>query len=77
MKYMRGDENPCDSGSRHTLPINYFDEHTREVMGYNQADEICIRKVIFGDLPDAVTVETVKEAALKDNIYHSEAIQGG
>ena len=79
MKYMRGDENPCDYGSRHTLPINYFDEHTREVMGYNQADEICIRKVIFGDLPDAVTVETVKEAALKDNVYQKlyKAVKSG
>ena len=69
MAYLRGKDNPCDYGSRHPLPMDHLNQESQERAGYDQADEIYIRRVISSDLPDAVTLDIVKEAATKDPVY--------
>ena len=78
-KYMKGSENPCDYGSRHPEPISHLSKAEREKHGVDDGEEVFIRRLFMSDLPDAVTLDMLHEAAEKDPTYKQlrEAVRQG
>ena len=68
-KYMKGKDNPCDYGSRHPTPITHLSKAEREKQGVDDGEEVFIRRLFMSDLPDAVTLDMLREAAEKDPTY--------
>lgn len=78
-KYMPGRRIPCDYNSRHPQPIQHLSQDDRAKQGIDDGEEIFIRRVFMSDLPDAVTVDMLKEVAERDPSYISlrEAVLAG
>ena len=68
-RYMPGKEIPCDFNSRHPNKIDHLSQEDREKLGLDSSDEIAIRRIFIKDLPDAVTLEMIREVADKDPVY--------
>ena len=68
-KYIKGKDNPCDFGSRHPAPLIDLSDREKEKLGGEDDGEVWIRRLFMSDLPDAVSVEMLQEAAGKDNDY--------
>jgi hypothetical protein len=68
-KYIKGKDNPCDYGSRHPFPLTNLSEREKEKMGVEDEGEVWIRRLFMSDLPDAVSVEMLQDAADKDRDY--------
>ena len=71
MKHLPGNENPCDYGSRHPLPIEHLDEEEKAKLGLNTGKEIYVRKIYIAteDSARAITHDDIKLTASKDPIY--------
>ena len=65
-KYIKGKDNPCDFGSQHPAPFTDLSDREKEKMGVEDDKEFWIRRLFMSDLPDAVSVEMLQEAADKD-----------
>ena len=78
-RYMKGKDNPCDYGSRHPTPISHLSKEEREKQGVDEGEEVYIRRLFMSDLPDAVTLDMLHEAAEKDPTYKKlrEAVRQG
>ena len=68
-KYMPGRTIPCDYNSRHPQPIQHLSQEDRAKQGIDDGEEIFIRRVFMSDLPDAVTVDMLREVADRDPNY--------
>ena len=68
-KYLAGKSNPSDYTSRHPQEIGHLMERQREEAGVDNGQEIHVLRVQFRDLPEAVTIDMVKEAASLDPKY--------
>ena len=68
-KYIKGKDNPCDFGSRHPAPLTDLSDREKEKLGVEDDGEVWIRRLFMSDLPDAVSVEMLQEAADKDKDY--------
>ena len=68
-KYMPGKTIPCDYNSRHPKPIQHLSQRDRHKQGIDDGEELFIRRVFMSDLPDAVTVDMLREVAERDPIY--------
>ena len=69
MKYLKGEEMPCDYGSRHPREIHHLGIDEQNRLGFDNGQEIYIRRIQFTDAPDAVDIETIQNIALKDPDY--------
>lgn len=79
MKHIPGNDNPCDFGSRHPLPIEHLEDADKTKLGLNMGNEIYVRKISTEDSPRAISMEDIKSAATNDPIYTklAECIQQG
>ena len=79
MEHLPGNENPCDYGSRHPLPIEHLQDADKTKMGLDTGDEIYVRKISTDDSPRAITIEDIRAAATNDPIYTqlAQCIQQG
>ena len=68
-RYMSGKEMPCDFNSRHPNPIDHLTEEERHKLGLDNNDEVTIRRIFIRDLPDAVTLDMIRQAASRDPVY--------
>lgn len=78
-RYMSGKEIPCDFNSRHPNPIDHLTEEERLKLGLDDSDEVTIRRIFIRDLPDAVTLDMIRQAAERDPVYRDliEAVKTG
>ena len=78
-KYLPGKKNPTDYNSRHPMPIEGLTKEDRDVLMIDDGQEVTIMKVIFTDLPTAVSEEIIKEAGHKDPTYKAvmQAVKEG
>ena len=68
-RYIPGKENPCDYGSRHPRDITGLDYRELEKLGAGPGEERFIRRIFPSDLPDAVSLDHIKEAAHREPTY--------
>ena len=68
-KYLPGKTNPSDFTSRHPQNIRHLTQRQREEAGVDEGQKIHALRVLLKDLPEAVTVDMVKEAASLDPTY--------
>ena len=68
-KYLKGKQNPCDYKSRHPTPISDLSTSDREKLGVDDSDEVTVMRLWVEDMPMALSVDTLKEAAAKDQDY--------
>ena len=78
-KYLAGKENPSNYASRQPKEIRHLTERQTEEAGVDDRQEIHVLRVLFRDLPEAVTIDMVKEAASLDPKYQqmTRALQRG
>ena len=68
MKYMEGRNMPCDYGSRHPQSISHLNPDEQEALGFDNGQEIYIRRMInFDKSPNAVNLSDIQAAAEKDD----------
>ena len=79
MKYIPGKENPCDWKSRHSAAIDDLSPRDRDRLGVDDNDDVVVMKILMENVPTALTIEMIQEAATKDDIYQKlkEAIRLG
>ena len=68
-KYLKGQEVQADFNSRHPLPIDHLTQEEREDLYIDDGDDIQIMRVMMAGLPDALSMELIKEAAETDPVY--------
>ena len=44
VKHLKGNQMPCDYGSRHTNPINHLTQEEQDRLGFDVGNEIYVRK---------------------------------
>ena len=78
-KYIPGKEMPCDYASRHPMPIEGLPMEEKERLLIDEGDDIQVMRVMMADLPPALTLEMVQEAARRDPVYQelARAVQKG
>ena len=69
MQYLPGKEMPCDYGRRHSIPIDHLSEEEQNRLGFDNGQEIIVRKIDITHSPDALKTEGIKEAANRDVDY--------
>ena len=68
-KYLPGKKNPADYSSRHPHSIEHLTQDQREEAGVDDGEEVHIMRILVSDLPEALTLDHIKEAASLDPIY--------
>jgi hypothetical protein len=78
-KYLKGQLVPADYNSRHPNPIEDLTEDEREALYIDDGEDVQIMRIIMADLPDALSVELIKQAADSDPVYKKlrEAVKQG
>ena len=78
-KYLPGKKMPGDYNSRHKTPITHLNWKERATLMVDDGDEVQILIVMMADLPPALTLKMMQQAALSDPVYHEliEAVQQG
>ena len=77
-KYLPGKAMPCDYASRHTLPIKGLTKEKERLM-VDTGEDIEVMRVVMADLPPALSLGVLKEAAEQDEVYQKlkEAVRAG
>ena len=68
MQYLPGKEMPSDYGSRHPTP-DHLSEEEQNRLGFDNGQEIIVRKIDITHSPDGLKTEGIKEAANRDVDY--------
>jgi len=68
-KYLKGAHVPADFNSRHPKPIDHLSVQERQDLLVDDGEEVHIMRVIMADLPPALTLEMLQEAANLDPVY--------
>ena len=68
-KYLPGSRMPADYASRHPAPISHLSEAERSADMIDDGDDILVMRVVMADLPPALTMKMLKEAAGNDPVY--------
>ena len=68
-KYMPGKIIPYDYNSRHPKPLQHLSQWDRHKQGIDDGEELFIMRVFMIDLPDAVTLDMLREVAERDPSY--------
>ena len=68
-KYLPGKKIPSDYNSRHPASIEHLSPGERAAMYVDDGDDIQIMRMIFDDLPPALSEQKLVEVAQKDNTY--------
>ena len=69
VKYEPGSSNPCDYGSRHSVPDRKHTRQEREELGIEDEEEdseFAVNRLIEDNLPEAVTKEMLQQAVKDD-----------
>ena len=69
IKYIPGKENPCDWKSRHGASIDDIKGLDRERMGIDDNEDIVVMRILLEDIPPALSIDMLKEAANRDPVY--------
>ena len=62
-----GKTSPCDYGSRHP-PVMEFSDEQVEDWNIELGDEIYVNRIIEDNLPDAISLESVRQETKKDSV---------
>ena len=78
-KYLPGKKMPGDYNSRHPAPITHLNSKERATLLVDDGDEVQIMRVMMADLPPALTLKMIQQAALSDPVYQKliQAVQQG
>ena len=68
-KYLKGREVPADFSSRHPNPIDNLTKEEREQLYIDDGEDNQIMRVMMADLPDALSMELIRQAADTDPVY--------
>ena len=68
-KYLAGKANPCDYRSRKPTSIEDLPEAEHEKLGVDNNTDVLVMKVVMDDMPPAMELDRVKEAAELDTKY--------
>ena len=68
-KYIPGKENPNDYASRHPHSIDHLTQEQREEAGVDDGTETHVMKILLSDLPDALSIDHIKEGVAMDPTY--------
>ena len=61
---------PCDYGSRHARPIDHLNQQEQEDLGFDNGQEIYVRKILnISNSPDAINTTDIARAASNDKEY--------
>jgi hypothetical protein len=68
--YLRGNDMPCDYGSRHPNSIVHLSSEEQDLLGFDNGREIYVRKIInLDNSPNYVRQEQIEMAAQQDLEY--------
>ena len=78
-KFIPGKSNPCDYRSRKPTSIKDLSEAEQAKLGVDNNTDVLVMKVVMDDMPPAMELQKVKEAALLDPTYQQllRAVQQG
>ena len=68
-KFIPGKENPTDYSSQHPNSIDHPTQEQREEAGVDDGTETHVMRILLSDLPEALSVDLIKEAVAMDPIY--------
>jgi hypothetical protein len=68
-KFLKGKENPCDYRSRKPNAIHDLSQEERDKLEIEDTTDVMVMKVVMDDMPAALPLEVVKEAARNDSAY--------
>ena len=70
---------PGDYNSRHPAPITHLNSKERATLLVDDGDDVQIMRVMMADLPPALTLKMIQQAALSDPVYQKliQAVQQG
>ena len=68
-KYLPGKNMPADYTSRHPQEIAHLSTDHLDRIGVDEGDDIQIMRVVMADLPSALTLEMLQQAATSDRLY--------
>ena len=68
-KFIQGKENPNDYTSRHPNSIDHLTPEQREEAGVDDGTETHVRKILLSDLPEALSIDHIKEGVAMDPTY--------
>ena len=69
LRYLAGNEMPCDFGSRHPYPIEHLSDDDKEKLGCDMGNEIYVRRIDISNSPDAISPKDIKAAGDRDATY--------
>ena len=70
LKFLKGQDMPCDYGSRHPNAINHLTQKEQDALGFDVGNTIHVRKIInLNSSPKAVTTDSLVKAASNDIQY--------
>ena len=70
-KYLTGKQNPCDFKSRFPTSLSGLSPADREKLEVDDNDSVQVMRILVADLPPALSIDRLKEAAIRDETYQS------